>query len=340
VFVRDAQAGQRLTLQSMTGTTWADVAATDLPAGTPGQWAAVDLQYPASAASGTATFRFTLPPSPGCTGAQLSGDTLTFRKAQYQFGPPSAGSAEGATVTRSGLSPVTISGYAAAEVVDGQPRTSSITVQRSIAGGAWQDAAGVSVSVAPRADDAAQLLLEATVPPPFTAAKHAAADIAYRFASTESDAVTPTASDAVTVSYFNAQAVIRAAVKRYCPTTKVVFTNKFAPAVSGAAGYYSGATKRIYIRLAEIHDEMSIEQARFIAYHECAHALQYATYSSTAAMEKAGKRIFGTNHSQPIEHWADCVAFVSQPVTELSYGSTCTAKQLKYAKRTLKKKRL
>jgi hypothetical protein len=340
-FVRDVAAGQRLTLQTSAGGAWADVASADLVATPPTLWLPVDLPYPAALASGTPAFRFALSPSStGCTGVESNTQTVTFRKAQYAFTDPYALHSSTATVTLSGRSAFTLGAYAVAGEINGEPLTSPITVERSVAGGAWETLGGVAVTAIPRADDPSRLRLEATVPAPFAATGHAAATIAYRFAASETPTVAATASAPLTVGYFNARAVVREAIKRYCSSTKVTFTNKFAPAVSGAAGYYSNASKRIYVRISAIDDGMSIESVRFLAYHECAHALQYASYSSSAAVEKAGRRIFGTNHSQPIEHWADCVAFLSQPVGELSYGSTCTAKQLQYAKKTLKKKRL
>jgi hypothetical protein len=340
-FVRDVTAGQRLTLQSTTGPSWVDVAGVDLATSTPGLWTPVDLSYPATLASGTPAFRFVMTPSSAsCTGIESSAQVVTFRKAEYAFTAPYSRLSSAAAPTASGRSPFALVGYAVAEEFNGQPLTSAITVQRSVAGGAWEPLAAVPVTVTARADDPGRLLLEAAVPAPFTAANHPPADVAYRFASTESDAVTATASTPLTVSYFNAQAVVRETVRRYCSSTQVTFTNKFIPALSGAAGYYSNATKRIEVRPSVIDDQMSLEAVRFLAYHECAHVLQYASYSSPASVEKAARRIFGTNHSQPIEHWADCVAFLSQPVAELSYGSTCTAKQLQYAKKTLKKKRL
>jgi hypothetical protein len=78
--------------------------------------------------------------------------------------------------------------------------------------------------------------------------------------------------------------------------------------------------------------------------HECAHHLQWKNYGSSGAgltkMTHQARVIFGTNHPNPVEHMADCVARVAVPHGYLGYGGRCTAKQLRYAARILDGKRL
>ncbi|MDR0432323.1 MAG: hypothetical protein LBH48_03305 [Bifidobacteriaceae bacterium] len=323
---------------SGTWTTVSTAAVAPSPDGSRG-WTLVDLAYPPDVAQGSQSMRVTMAPAGVCTQVTSAPFVMAFRKAQYTFNPTMEVTSSGPSMTASTRSNLTLVGSTRAETL-GTLQVSDIVVQRSVAGGPWTALPGVGVKAMPTATSSSVFDLRADVPRLSGSTKQKAVSVAYRFASVETPTVATTFSKPLTVGYFNARAVVRAAVVRDCPTTKVYFKKKFPKDRTKAAGYYSWGRNKIVILSPAIDDRMPLEHVQSIAHHECGHRLQETAYKKHSAAVKAAQRVFGTNHSDPLEHWADCIAMVRQPKGYLGYGGKCTAKQLKAAKRTLRGKKL
>jgi hypothetical protein len=332
--------GRTVVLQVAAGPDWVPVASLEIPASVSTEWTRRDLAYPVELAGGAQSFRIHIEPAAECVAVDSEPLTMTFLKAAYAFSDTYTAHAGAKNVSLSTMSAVTVIANARAQDLDGI-QTSGFVFQRSVAGGPWEDLANVAVKVEPEAGDPTLFGLKAEVPRLSANSKRAGVAVAYRFASTATATVEPTASNPVKIDYFNSRSVIRKAIKRYCPSTKITFVNKPTKAMKEKwAGYYTWGKNRIVMLTTEFDDRDSIEWARFAATHECGHRLQEVTYKSSGAADKAAKKVFGTNHKTPLEHWADCVAYTQQKFKPLPYGGKCTAKQLKAAKKTLKKKRL
>jgi hypothetical protein len=328
-----------VSLQQAVGDTWTTVSSATVPPSIDAAWTVTDLPYPAQV-QGAYLFRFELAAAGDCVAVATEAFTVTFRKARYTFTQAYQSYTDNASPTLSTGSPFPLVGFARAEVLGNAAQVSTIVVQRSTGGGPWKTLDGTEVTVEPRANDPGISDLRAEIPPLSTNQYAKGARVAYRFASTETATVEPTASDPASIRYFNARAELKKASRRFCPGSRIVFRNAFSKTESDAAGYVIWGEKTIYYRLPVFNDLMTLQEVRHLAYHECGHRLQYTTYKSRNAANKAAKKIFGTNHSNPLEHWADCVAQSREPVANLGYGGTCTAKQLKYAVKTLKRKKL
>ncbi|MDH2444527.1 hypothetical protein QDR37_11280 [Amnibacterium sp. CER49] len=89
---------------------------------------------------------------------------------------------------------------------------------------------------------------------------------------------------------------------------------------------------------------MTASNQKAMMLHECGHHLQWQNYGASGTgwnlMSQQATKIFGTNHSQPIEHMADCVSHAAYSAGYLGYGGVCTTTQLSYAARILAGKEL
>ncbi|MDR1152840.1 MAG: hypothetical protein LBK72_10305 [Bifidobacteriaceae bacterium] len=327
-----------VTLEVSTGGAWAPVSSASIPAAAGAEWTPNDLPYPADLAQGTQRFRLTMASAGACVALQTDMFTITFRKATYTFGHTMTTVGGDKRTSASTRSPMTLVGSGQAEILGG-PQFSDIVVERKAAGAEWTPMPGVKVEAVPDGEVPTFLRLEAKIPRLSASTKHKAAKVSYRFTSTESATVAATSAEPVTVGYFNSRAVLKAAVARDCPSTKVYFKKKLVGVPKEAVGAYQWNGNKIEFLMPAIDDRMSIEAVRAVAFHECGHHLQEVTYTNHRAAEKAAKKVFAS-HSKPFEHWADCIAYVRQPTENMGYGGTCTAKEIKAAKRTLKKKKL
>jgi hypothetical protein len=327
-----------VTLEVSVGGVWTPVSSANVPPAAGAAWTPNDLPYPAELAQGTQWFRLTMAPAGTCVALQTDGFTIAFRKAQYTFGPTMTTLGGDKATSASTRSPMALVGSAQAEDLGG-PQVSTIVVERSVAGSAWAPMPGVTVVATPDAQVPAFTRLDAQIPRLSASTKHKATKVAYRFASTETPTVAATFAQGVTVGYFNSRSVLKAAVARDCPSTKVYFKKKLPGLPKDAVGGYQWGKNEISFLIPALDDQTTIEAIRAVAFHECGHHLQEVTYTSHRAAEKAAKRFF-SSHAKPLEHWADCVAYVRQPTENMGYGGTCSAKEIKAAKRTLKKKKL
>jgi hypothetical protein len=322
-----------------------------VPAQAPGtlQWFFSELPYPGDLALGPVKLRLSLAASASC--GPLTSEELEFEfvKAPVLFGEVPADSLNLLTSSQSAMAPATITVRAfTAPVMEITPPTTFV-VQRDVAGltQGWETMPGVTVETSPAANGNTQLT--AKLPRVSKDPKAEGGTWHYRFATVETVDVPAVYSQAYTIRYFSAQRVAKAAVRKFCKTIPVKFVKKLSRDLGkDTVGLHiqdSWSKHHIEILKSYIEGGATIEQVRTIAYHECGHHLQTTTYavstqSAYSAMNRAADRVFGTNHAKPLEHWADCIAKVKEPTVSLGYGGTCTAKQLKAAKRTLHGKRI
>jgi hypothetical protein len=319
---------------------WTPVSSVEVaPSMVMGQLTPSQLPYPAELAQSSSAFRVRLEAVGVCVELASEPFAISFSRARYTFTEVTSMMLprNGASLsTRSG---VTLTATAQLENPDGGVHIPEFVLQRSVAGGEWTIVGKAAPDVTPDSEDAGRFYVGSYVPRLSASTKKKGVTIAYRFATVESDTVEAGASSAYTVEYFNARSVIKKAIRRSCPSTKIVFKSTFKNMPSDWVGYYDWGKNTIGILNSYIDEEASIEQVRTLGYHECGHRLQQVTYGNHAAATKAAARYFG-DHEQPLEHWADCVANFREPTVDPAYGGTCNAKELRYAKKTLRKKRI
>jgi hypothetical protein len=316
---------------------WAVSLGTDAP-GSAARWSSAVLAYPAAYAYGTQTFRFVLAATVSCAATSSAAFTQVFRRAQYAFDPALDEASGANAITAATSATVTLTGLAEAEVLEGRVRTSSFVVQRSVDAGPWTVRRDIVVGEQADTRRPGRVTLTATIPALTSKNAH---KIDYRFAAEDNATVLAGASPALRVEYFNPRREFTQAYTSRCPSSKIVYTDNFSPSLSpNAVAFYTwGRTNIVGVKQSWLQTA-ALERIRFVAYHECGHRLQHVTYRNLGEAEAAAAKAFGS-HPQPIEHWADCIAAARLPANEtLGYGGTCTAKELKYAAKTLKKRKL
>lgn len=127
--------------------------------------------------------------------------------------------------------------------------------------------------------------------------------------------------------------------KAYCPKTPVYVANGPFAMGKGTAGIAYPLEMVYAIRLG-----LSNEDLKMTSLHECAHILQYsiiqyAPETIANKYKKTGTKLFNTTAYRWIEIEATCMSLLMSGTKYRArepYTKTCTAKQFKQAKKTLK----
>gem|GEM_PF-3965208 len=354
-----------VTLEVKTAGGWWPTSSAVMPAQTPRakgtsfRWHPITLTLPPAFATGRPQIRAVMDEAEACSQAVSDELTLSFVPATHSWTQLWAPGIQQGRTSRGATASLPISVQTTLTAIEGAPpMTTSFMLQRRIGTAPWQSLPAVPVAV--RTTRQGVTTVEATIPAFSSSPKSPGGIVAYRFAPTSTASIDSAPSQPLTVTYFNARDVARKAVRRKCPKTPVSFKKDF-PTGSGVsrdpmvAGWVRTGKNRVYLLASKIDKELTIEGVKQVAYHECAHILQYQVYAGRNKDSRAGavgwaalladaKAVFskGRKAGSPAEHMADCVAQaisgLSGKATMTGYGGTCSAAQIKAAKRLLRGK--
>jgi hypothetical protein len=128
-------------------------------------------------------------------------------------------------------------------------------------------------------------------------------------------------------------------MRRYCPDVAIRLSESLPGASAGLSptGLYE-------IRISRRVRSLAAIDQRAVILHECGHHLEWQTYGASGAgwaeLKTQATALLGTDHPDPIEHLADCIAQVANPGGYLGYGGRCTPTDLLAAGRVLAGDRL
>jgi hypothetical protein len=350
-----------LELQVFTGTGWMTVASTPMPA-----QAAANVAYttylalPAAYAVGTVQVQAYLQPSMSCAAASSATATYTFSPAIVRYESQGVWAS---AVTQSGkrvvptTAKVRFVAYAnvATNGTVAVPATTWV-LQRAGSNGKWK-----KVATAEQSSVNGWIKLDATAKALSTSKTAAGGTYKYRFINTTTGQLAATATPTISITYFNVRKVVKSTIAKRCSSTKVVFTNK---AYKGASQYvvaFASTKNTISVlenRIKARNDQISKADIEFMAYHECSHILQFRAYSSGKSLKNytysahkkllaAAKKYFtaGMSSGNAVEHMADCMAAAltkrgAGALPSIGYGGSCSAKQIKLAKKVINLKKI